>query len=152
MIVFDLQCREAHVFEAWFSSSASFEEQKQNGHLMCPVCQSSDVAKALMAPRIGAKGNRRADSPVVNTLKPKDDAPDLRKLMATVAKAQAEALKSSQWVGRDFDRKARAMDAGEETTKSIHGQTTPDQARALIEDGIGVMPLLVPVVPPEELN
>ncbi len=28
MIVFDLRCSRAHVFEAWFASSGAFEDQR----------------------------------------------------------------------------------------------------------------------------
>jgi hypothetical protein len=65
---------------------------------------------------------------------------------------QAEAIKTSTWVGKDFERQARAMDAGDVDQAQIHGQATPEQARAMMEDGIGVMPLLIPVIPPEERN
>ena len=155
MIVFDLQCSAHHVFEAWFSSSDAYEAQRKQGQLICPICSDVRISKAVMAPNVGAKGNaaRGAQPETLTALKPGPDvAPEAKALLAALAKAQAKALKSSKWVGRDFDRKARAMDAGEEASAAIHGQATPDEARALMEDGIGVMPLLVPVVPPEELN
>ena len=44
------------------------------------------------------------------------------------------------------------MDAGEIDQGLIHGQTTPEEAKSLIEDGIGVVPLPFPVVPPEKQN
>ena len=44
------------------------------------------------------------------------------------------------------------MEAGDVDHAPIHGQATPDQAREMMEDGISVMPLLIPVVPPEEQN
>jgi hypothetical protein len=61
-------------------------------------------------------------------------------------------LSKSEWVGRDFDSKARAMDAGEIDKATIHGEVSKDEAKALIEDGIGVMPLPFPVVPPSKRN
>jgi hypothetical protein len=44
------------------------------------------------------------------------------------------------------------MDAGEMDPVLIHGKTTPDEARELMEDGISVMPLLIPVIPPDKQN
>jgi hypothetical protein len=153
VIVFDLKCSADHVFEAWFSSSSSFDDQKRQGHLICPMCGDGDICKSVMAPNVAAKGNSKTSSDVANVVKPSlPDTPEVQKLIAAVAKLQAEALPKSEWVGRDFDRKARAIEAGDEAPAAIHGQATPEEARALIEDGISIMPLLVPIVPPKERN
>jgi hypothetical protein len=72
--------------------------------------------------------------------------------MESMAKAQTKALEKSKWVGKDFDRQARAMDAGDAETSTIHGEVTKDEAISLIEDGIAVMPLPFPVIPPEKRN
>jgi GTP cyclohydrolase I len=37
-------------FEAWFGSSADYEEQRARGLVACPLCGSGEVAKAPMAP------------------------------------------------------------------------------------------------------
>ena len=73
-------------------------------------------------------------------------------MMQAMAAMQAEALKSSRWVGGDFAEQSRAMHYGEREAESIHGQTTLEEARELLEEGIEVAPLLVPVVPPEHSN
>jgi len=112
----------------------------------------------VMAPNVTAKGNQRAvvvasESAAAPVATPPPAVPaELVRAMQRVAAMQAEAIKSSTWVGKDFEKQARAMDAGEVPQGQIHGQATPEQAQALIEDGIGVMPLLIPVVPPEERN
>ena len=62
MIVFDLQCDDGgETFEAWFSSNADYEEQQAAGLVQCPMCQSANVRKAPMAPRVPRKG---ADNPL----------------------------------------------------------------------------------------
>lgn len=144
MIVFDLKCTHAHVFEAWFGSSADYEDQRARGLLTCPICGDADIAKAVMAPNIPAKGNR---APATATA-----APDPKALMAALAQVQAKMLEGSQWVGMSFADKARAMHAGEETAAPIHGQTSLAEAKALIEDGVPVAPLPLPVIPPEQCN
>ena len=63
MIVFDLRCGHGHVFEAWFGSSAAYEEQRAGGMIACPMCGSAEIGKAVMAPNVAAKGNRRSDAP-----------------------------------------------------------------------------------------
>ena len=151
MIVFDLKCGAAnHVFEAWFASSAAYEDQKSRKLLACPMCGSNDVTKALMTPNVSTKGNRQISVPVAKT--PEPGTIDIKAALSALAKAQAEALKDSTWVGRDFDSQARAMDAGEVDHSRIHGEVSPAEAKALIEDGISVLPLPLPVIPPRQSN
>lgn len=148
MIVFDLACGAGgHVFEGWFGSTEDFESQQARGLLTCPICGSADVAKAVMAPRVGAKGNSRAENAAPVALSP--DGPDkLRRMMQALAGAQAEALKGSEYVGARFAEEARSIHLGESDNRSIHGQASADEARALIEEGVSVTPLPFPVRPP----
>lgn len=152
MIVFDLKCDSAHVFEAWFASSEAYEEQKARNLLCCPICGSATVDKAVMAPNVAKKGNQRSEQPLTMASDPPSAPPEIKAVLEKVAAVQAELLKKSEWVGKDFAKKARAMDAGEIDPALIHGQASPDEAQALLEDGISVMPLLIPVVPPEKQN
>jgi hypothetical protein len=150
LIVFDLSCAAGdHRFEAWFKSSESFADQQARGLIACPICGDSKVAKAVMAPRVGAKSNQLAAlaASAANTAPESagEVTPQLvRKVMAAIAAEQAEMLPQSRWVGRDFADAARAMHEGR--------QTSPDEARALRDEGIAAMPLLVPFVPPEAAN
>ena len=133
MIVFDLQCAAGcGAFEAWFRSSADYEDQRADGLVQCPVCQSASIDKAPMAPSVPRKGN---------------DGP-----LAKLAAMQAELLKNSRWVGDDFTETARAMHSGEIETAQVHGNATLEQAKSLAEDGIPVAPLPLPVTPPGQVN
>jgi len=157
MIVFDLCCAAGdHRFEAWFNSSTGFADQQARGLIGCPVCGDSEVRKAVMAPRVGAKSNQLAAT-AAPAPAAKDSAPEIspelvRKVMAGIAAQQAEMLPQSRWVGRDFADAARAMHEGRAKDDLIHGQTSPEEAQALRDDGIAAMPLLVPFVPPEATN
>jgi hypothetical protein len=133
MIVFDLQCRDGgETFEAWFRSNADYEEQRAASLVQCPVCQSVNVDKAPMAPRVPRKGS---DNP-----------------LAKLAAMQAELLKNSRWVGDEFTDTARAMHSGEIETAQVHGNATLEQAKSLAEDGVPVAPLPLPVTPPSQVN
>jgi len=133
VIVFDLQCDDGgETFEAWFSSNADYEEQQAAGLVQCPMCQSANVRKAPMAPRVPRKG---ADNP-----------------LARLAAVQAEMLKQSRWVGDSFAETARKMHAGEIAHEQVHGKATIDEARSLVDDGIPVAPLPLPVTPPSQVN
>ena len=154
MIVFDLRCARAHVFEAWFGSGAAYEEQRTRGLLSCPICGDAAIVKAAMAPNVSAKGNARAVPQAVADAVP-SAAPSpahVKAALLTLARAQAEVLAKSEWVGRGFADRARAMHDGGEPPAPIHGEATRAEARALVEDGIGIAPLPLPVVPPDAVN
>lgn len=133
MIVFDLQCRDGgETFEAWFRSSSDYDDQRAQGLIECPFCQSANVAKAPMAPRLPRKGGGEP--------------------LARLAAVQAEMLKDSRWVGDQFAETARAMHSGEIERELVHGQTTLNEAKSLVDEGVPVAPLPLPVVPPNQVN
>jgi hypothetical protein len=133
MIVFDLQCRaDCGSFEAWFNSSVDYEEQRKAGLVQCPFCQSADIEKAPMAPRVPRKGGAGP--------------------LAKLAAMQAEILKESRWVGDEFATTARAMHTGEMEPAQVHGNATLEQAKSLVQDGIAIAPLPLPVTPPRQIN
>jgi hypothetical protein len=143
VIIFDLKCApQGHVFEVWFGSSADYESQQARGLVACPLCGSAEVAKAPMAPRVGAKGNRHADM----------SASDIKAMMAEMAKLQKQLLEKSEHVGDRFPDEARAIHLGEAEARAIHGRASKADADSLIEDGIPVSPLLFPHVEPGEEN
>jgi hypothetical protein len=132
MIVFDLQCRDGgETFEAWFRSNSDFEEQRGGGLVQCPFCFSANIEKAPMAPRVP----RKSDSP-----------------LARLAAAQTEMLKDSRWVGDQFADTARAIHSGEMPAQQVHGSATLEQAKSLLDDGVPVAPLPLPVTPPNQVN
>ena len=135
MIVFDLHCEDSgDIFEAWFRSGADFDDQASRGLVQCPACGSTRIAKAPMAPRLPSRSAG-------------DPSP-----LARLAAAQAAILKDSEWVGDRFADEARAMHSGESTPRPVHGNATAAEARSLIDDGVPVAPLPLPVVPPNQVN
>jgi len=133
MIVFDLQCRDGgETFEAWFRSGTDYDEQLEAGLVECPFCQSPNIAKAPMAPRVPRKG---ADNP-----------------LARLAAIQSEMLKDSRWVGDKFAETARAIHSGEIEPQQVHGSATIEQARSLVDEGVPVAPLPLPITPPGQVN
>lgn len=136
MIVFDLRCLQSgDQFEAWFRSSADFDQQLEDGLVHCPFCESSRVTKAPMAPMIA-----------------KSEGSTTAAALAQLASLQAELLRGSRWVGDRFADTARSMHLGEIDTSPVHGEATAEQARSLVDDGVPIAPLPLPVVPPNQLN
>ena len=78
--------------------------------------------------------------------------PTMVEALQRLARAQTKMLDNSQWVGGKFAETARAIHYGEESDRLIHGETSTDEAKALVEEGISVAPLLFPVVPPSAKN
>lgn len=155
MIVYDLACTHGHRFEGWFGSSADYEDQHARGLLACPACGVSEVSKAPMAPAVPAKGSQRQEVLAPEPARPMANMPmppQVQQALAALAKAQAEALKNSTWVGGKFAEESRAMHYGEREEAPIHGQATLAEAKALIEEGVPVAPLPFPVAPPDKLN
>jgi len=147
MIVFDLSCGAGHVFEAWFGSSADYEDQRARGLVACPICGASEVDKAVMAPNVSPKGNRRT-TPVAM----RNDVPapaEMKAALTALARAQAKLLEGSEHVGSRFAAEARAIHDGDAPERAIHGQATVAEAKALVEEGVPVAPLPLPVIPPD---
>src|SRR4051812_7146355 len=138
MIVFDLKCGRAHVFEAWFGSSADYEDQRGRNLIQCPICGNGDIGKAVMAPRLGSGATTEATMPIASAPQP---PAEMKAMLTEMARLQAKMLDKSEWVGRRFADQARAMHLGEAAHRTIHGEATPSEARALAEDGVAVMAL-----------
>lgn len=163
MIVFDLRCApQGHVFEAWFGSSADYDDQKARGLVACPLCGSPEIAKAPMAPSVPAKSNARpapvpidggpaAGMPAGGTHF-SGDAAAMKAMLAAAAALQKKLLETSEGVGERFADEARAIHLGEAEARAIHGRATPAEAAALAEEGIPVAPLPFPVIEPGEEN
>ena len=136
MIVFDLRCQAGgEVFEGWFASSSDYSDQIERGLVQCPFCGSAEVEKAPMAPRVS-----------------RANALDASKALVELAELQTRPLSNSEWVGEELPQTARAMHLGEMERRPVHGQASAEEARSLIDEGIPVLPLPLPVVPPGQVN
>ncbi|MGF1593289.1 MAG: DUF1178 family protein [Kiloniellaceae bacterium] len=139
MIVFDLKCRKDHVFEAWFPDSASFAEQAAGGKVLCPVCGSRKVTKALMAPNLAggkgrAAGTERPDGQAASH-PDSEKAGELRRLLRDL---RDHVEKNCDYVGDRFAEEARRIHYGEADARGIYGETSEAESNALKDEGIEV--------------
>lgn len=141
MIRYTLQCENEHRFESWFASAEAFEALERSGHLACPDCGASKVAKTLMSPGVSTS-RKKAAAP--DLAKPEDDR--AKALAALRKKVEAE----SDYVGLKFASEARAMHDGDIPHRSIYGEAKAEDAKKLIEDGVPVAPL--PFMPKAKTN
>jgi hypothetical protein len=155
MIRYALQCERGHPFESWFANSAAYDKQAKRGLVACPVCDSKKVEKAIMAPRLGradvaelphpmpapAPPPAAANAPVAMT------SPPERELRKKLKELREHITKNADYVGPRFPEQARKIHYGEMERRSIYGEASADEAKALHDEGIEFHPL--PVLPDE---
>ena len=152
MKVLNLQCGHQHSFEGWFASEEDFQGQLQRGQVECPMCGDATITKMLTAPRLnlGAaalQGPKEAD-PQEGTQAATQEvvaAPDATMQTAWM-KMVRQVMANTEDVGEKFPEEARRMHYGETQERGIRGQATVAETEALIEEGIGVLPLPMPKV------
>lgn len=160
MKVFNLRCPLGHVFEGWFASEAAFEQQQSQGWLSCPMCNSHEIVKGLSAPHLARKSNSiPAAAPATpassaaqsgsapGSAPPSQASPplsDAQRLQQAWLELSRQVIANTDDVGSDFADLARQMHEGEVDVRPIRGTATPQEQRALADDGIDVLPLLLP--------
>jgi hypothetical protein len=138
VIRYSLSCEKSHEFEGWFSSSADFDSQLSRGLISCPSCGSQSVSKMLMAPFVSTARQKDATRTLAMDKAQKIAFAKIKETLATI-RSNAED------VGDKFPEEARKIHYGEAEERGIIGQASPDEAKALIEEGIDVAPL--PILP-----
>ncbi len=142
MKVLDLQCGNGHTFEGWFASEDDYQSQSQRSMVQCPLCGDHGVVKKLSAPRLSLTGAQAPSFETsVEVARPASPEQAMAKAWMEVAR---HVIANTTDVGSRFAEEARKMHYGEAEERSIRGKTTPDEARALLDEGIEVMPLLLP--------
>ncbi len=149
MIHYQLRCTAEHSFDGWFRDSDAFDGQAKRGLLACPICGTSEVSRALMAPAVAKP--RPAPAPVERPAPPAPAAagsavagqpvaggalPD--QMRAMLQRMRAEVERRCDYVGEDFTEEARRIHRGEATARGIYGEATPEQAESLADEGIEV--------------
>lgn len=153
MIKFALACENGHRFDSWFQSGAAYEIQVESGFVGCPVCGTTSVTKALMTPAIAA---RRRDDPIPAKAPERPQAPAQmallddkdRELRTMIEGLRQRIFEVAEDVGDRFPEEARKIHDGRIPDRPIHGQASPEEARTLIEEGVGILP--IPVLPDEQ--
>ena len=140
MIKYALKCEDGHGFESWFASAEAYDTLRAAGHISCAMCGSTEIEKALMAPRVAA------GQPEATETAP-EAKPDPTEVLA---KMRAEVEANATYVGGNFAKEARAQFLGDVPDRPIYGEAKPDEAKSLMEDGVPVAPL--PFIPTRKAN
>jgi hypothetical protein len=129
MIAYSLRCANNHAFDGWFASSAAFEDQAAAGLVECPECASTKIEKAPMAPSLS--GTKK-------TVLATEERKTLRQFVAGMRQYVKD---NSDYVGKAFPEEARKIHYGETEERHIYGEASPEEAKALIEEGVEIAAL-----------
>ncbi len=158
MIHYQLRCDQAHEFDGWYKDSAGFEKLVAAELVECPVCGSTKVSRALMAPAIAKTREERAapvpqpqgqpaaapppqSAPVPAGPPAQQQAaagPIPAQMVALLQRMRAEVEKNCDYVGGDFADEARKMHRGESEFRGIYGEASDTDAEELREEGIDI--------------
>jgi hypothetical protein len=152
VIHYQLVCEKGDRFEAWFRGSADFDLQARSGQVTCPICGTSAVEKALMAPAVRRGAEASTETP---KSEPDQDTvrlaagpdPALADAMEAARRIGREVRQHSEDVGRRFAEEARKIHYRETAPRSIYGEATGEEVKEMLEEGIEFHPL--PVLPEE---
>ena len=137
MIHYQLRCSADHAFDGWFRDSTGFDRQVELGLVACPECGTTAVNRALMAPRIG-KRRAVAEGAAPAKVEQKTGVAVPDEVRAMLQKLRAEVERNCDYVGPAFAEEARRIHEGGAEPRGIYGESTPEQAEALADDGIEV--------------
>ena len=157
MKVLDLRCAQDHAFEGWFAGEADFQDQLQRGVVQCPLCGDNQVRKVLSAPRInlGARPLPPLSAPGASpsTAAPAENSAGTGSAPSELPPTTPERawlqwarrmVAQTEDVGSQFAQEARRMHHGEAPERAIRGQASAQETVRLLEEGIAVLPLLLP--------
>jgi hypothetical protein len=140
MKVLNLRCANGHGFEGWFASDDDYMDQNGRGLIECPLCADRIVSRLPSAPRLNLSGAKQP-APAQEAAPAAANPADMQKAWL---QAVRQVLANTEDVGARFAEEARRIHYGEAAERGIRGQASPDERRALQDEGIDVMPLPVP--------
>ncbi len=140
MIRYDLVCENEHFFESWFKDSKSYQKQLDANEIACPVCDSSNISKSLMAPGIPKKTNTKNGNVIANS--------SSKSINDAIRKIRDEIKKNSEYVGDQFPEEARKIHYNEAEMRSIYGKASKKEITELVDEGIDI--IQIPEIPDDK--
>ena len=133
MIHYSLVCDKSHKFDGWFSNAAAYDGQKARGLVTCPICLTTAVDKALMAPSIARSTSEKVSLSIGH--------PQPQQLRDAMLALRNKVTSEADYVGDKFAEEARKIHFKEVDQRGIYGEATKEEVAALVEDGVDFMPL-----------
>jgi hypothetical protein len=154
MIHYALICDRKHEFEGWFNNAADYDKQAKRHLVSCPVCGSTAVDKAIMAPAISASKKKKAVASKPEAAVPQTNAPvamlspQETEVRAKLKELRDHLTKNADNVGKKFPEEARKMHYGDIEHRSIYGEASTEDAKKMLDEGIEFHPL--PTLPDDK--
>ena len=128
MIKYRLLCNScSNDFDSWFATSKEYEKLKKLNLFSCPVCNSENIEKSLMAPSIINKKNRKNDLNLKKYKEIKNKLKEYKKFIKN----------NFEYVGDNFAYEARSIHyKNKKKEKGIYGKASADEVKELLEEGI----------------
>lgn len=125
MIKYNIICKECELaFDSWFSSSIEYEKLRKKKLLNCHNCNSLNVEKNLMAPKL-----------IGNQLN--NEVKRFKDIKNTIKEYQKFIKNNFEYVGDNFAYEARSIHYNEKKkSKNIYGSATKKDLKELQEEGI----------------
>jgi len=169
MKVLNLRCSQLHSFEGWFGSEDDFQDQSQRGLVACPMCADTGVQKMPSAPRLNFGGHADREHPasagesgakpaVKGEITRAGDAESAvmpepgHAAQVAFLSALRQVMAATEDMGAGFVEEARRMHYGEVKSRAIRGRASAREAVELLEEGIDVISLPVPLALKETLQ
>ncbi len=131
MISIDFECCNRHRFEGCFNDYRTYREQLDSKLVACPVCETFDVKRIYTGCSIQTKSSTRLNN-----------SSESLNLFQQIRALNNFVKENFENVGQDFCNTARSIHYGLEEEKPIYGNTTYNEARELVDEGIEIFPLI----------
>ena len=137
MIKYQLRCEHDHQFDGWFPNIAEFERQQKKDLLICPMCDSKRVDRAIMSPRIGKnkkvikKNKDTTDQITADTMIPAAQAKNI------LRRIRKHIVTEFDNVGNNFVKEYRKHEKGDRDDK-FYGTPKQDEVNQLLDEGINL--------------
>ena len=138
MIAFDMECSQGHLFEGWFDSNESFEEQNARGLVSCPYCDDTDIRK-VMSP-VAVKKSHPEDRPTRGGI-------DYQRLAREIVDYVQNNFED---MGPKFAAEALKIHYGVAERRNIKGSATADEEETLRDEGIEFFKVPLPKIDDDE--
>ena len=127
MIKYRLVCKKCDLsFDSWFASSQEYDKLKNRKFLNCHNCNSKQVEKSLMAPKLINK----------NKFNKIDAGLKFKKINKKIKEYQRFIKDNFDFVGENFAYEARSIHYNDKKEKNIYGTASKEDLKELREEGI----------------
>jgi len=134
MIRYQLLCENNHKFDGWFPNIAEFERQQHKDLLICPMCDSKRVDRAIMAPAVGKTATKKTKSKDYTDQITNDTMIPAAQAKNILRRIRKHIVTEFENVGDQFVKEYRKHEKGERDDK-FYGTPSQKEVKKLLDEG-----------------